>query len=230
MDQEENRKVDRRTFLKGGLAAGGVLGAGLAIRAVAEATGDSGTPGPAPVAPLRHVAPPTRKGSPNILVIIVDQLRFPQWFSPAPAGLGLPPNLSRLRQGAVSFARHYTASNDCSPSRAAMLTGLYTHQTGCMITGGSTLDPGFPTWGTMLREQGYHTRWYGKWHLTHPSGDGNLLAGSAHKGFALCILVRARSFADKAQFRVNLANAKYGLRPRRRQFRAARASQDAVAQ
>ncbi len=40
-----------------------------------------------------------------------------------------------------------------------MLTGLYTHQTGCMITGGSTLDPGFPTWGTMLREHGYHTRW-----------------------------------------------------------------------
>ena len=36
-----------------------------------------------------------------------------------------------------------------------------------MITGGSTLDPGFPTWGTMLREHGYHTRWYGKWHLTH---------------------------------------------------------------
>ncbi len=36
-----------------------------------------------------------------------------------------------------------------------------------MITGGSTLDPGFPTWGTMLREQGYRTYWYGKWHLTH---------------------------------------------------------------
>jgi arylsulfatase A-like enzyme len=35
-----------------------------------------------------------------------------------------------------------------------------------MITGGSTLDPGFPTWGTMLREHGYHTRWFGKWHLT----------------------------------------------------------------
>ena len=36
-----------------------------------------------------------------------------------------------------------------------------------MITGGSTLDPGFPTWGTMLREHGYRTCWYGKWHLTH---------------------------------------------------------------
>ena len=41
------------------------------------------------------------------------------------------------------------------PARSTLLTGLYTHQTGCMITGGSTLDPGFPTWGTMLREQGY---------------------------------------------------------------------------
>ena len=102
---------------------------------------------------------------------MVDQLRFPQWFGPLPGrGVGLPPNLQRLRQGAVSFGRHYTASNDCTPARSAMLTGLYTHQTGCMITGGSTLDPGFPTWGTMLREHGYHTWWYGKWHLTHHDG------------------------------------------------------------
>ena len=55
----------------------------------------------------------------------------------------------------MSFASHYTAANDCTPSRAALLTGLHTHQTGCLITGGSTLDPGFPTWGTMLREQDY---------------------------------------------------------------------------
>ena len=40
-----------------------------------------------------------------------------------------------------------------------------------MITGASTLDPGFPTWGTMLREHGYRTCWYGKWHLTH--GDSH---------------------------------------------------------
>ncbi|HUA89907.1 MAG TPA: sulfatase-like hydrolase/transferase, partial [Steroidobacteraceae bacterium] len=48
---------------------------------------------------------------------------------------------------------------------------LYTHQTGCMITGGSTLNPGFPTWGTLLRERGYDTWWFGKWHLTH--GDNH---------------------------------------------------------
>ncbi|HKH78935.1 MAG TPA: sulfatase-like hydrolase/transferase, partial [Solirubrobacteraceae bacterium] len=77
------------------------------------------------------------------------------------------PNIARIARSGVSFARHYTASNDCTPARAALLTGLYTHQTGCMITGASTLHPGFPTWGSMLREHGYRTRWLGKWHLTH---------------------------------------------------------------
>ncbi|HTR88790.1 MAG TPA: sulfatase-like hydrolase/transferase, partial [Solirubrobacteraceae bacterium] len=111
-------------------------------------------------------------GRPNILVIVVDQLRYPQWPpGTLAASGGLPPNVSRLGEEGVTFARHYTASNDCTPARATMLTGLYTHQTGCMITGGSTLDPGFPTWGTMLREHGYRTHWYGKWHLTH--GDNH---------------------------------------------------------
>jgi arylsulfatase A-like enzyme len=44
-----------------------------------------------------------------------------------------------------------------------------------MITGGSTLDPGFPTWGTMLREHGYRTWWFGKWHLTHRDNHWNIL-------------------------------------------------------
>jgi arylsulfatase A-like enzyme len=164
-------RVDRRTFLKRGAVAGGaIVGAGLGIKALAEASGDQpSTPAaaPAPDRAARRPAP----ARPNILVIVVDQLRFPQWFGAGAIGASLPPNLQRLRQGAVSFSQFYTASNDCSPSRAAMLTGLYTHQTGCMITGGSTLDPGFPTWGTMLREHGYQTNWLGKWHVTH--GDNH---------------------------------------------------------
>jgi len=79
---------------------------------------------------------------------------------------GLMPNLARLRSGGISFDSHYTAANDCTPARGALLTGLYSHQTGCLVTGGSTLAPRFPTWGTMLREHGYTTAWFGKWHLT----------------------------------------------------------------
>ncbi len=179
IDPREHRKVDRRTFLKSGLIAGGAIaGAGLALRAATDRDDVAAKPlGAAPAVPPSRTAAGTGSRQPNILVIVVDQLRFPQWFSPALGGVGLPPNLEALREGAVSFARHYTASNDCTPARSTLLTGLYTHQTGCMITGGSTLDPGFPTWGTMLREHGYRTRWLGKWHLTHHDNMWNDVSG-----------------------------------------------------
>ena len=179
MSSSQDRRVDRRTFIKGGIVAGGLLaGGGAAIAALADADGKSASTPKAP--PASHVAGGVRTSTrrPNILVIIVDQLRYPQWFAAQPGGLAFTPNLERLSRESVSFARHYTASNDCTPARSTLLTGLYTQQTGCMITGGSTLDPGFPTWGTMLREHGYHTWWYGKWHLTHhdnrwtPGGGG----------------------------------------------------------
>jgi arylsulfatase A-like enzyme len=162
--------LSRRTFItRGLLAGGGLLGGGLAIAKLADAKdGSAASETPPPVlAPEPRTASSLRPLKPNVLVIMVDQLRYPQWLGAGPGELELPPNMQRLREGAVSFANHYTASNDCTPSRSALLTGLYTHQTGCMITGASTLDPGFPTWGTLLREHGYHTRWYGKWHLTN---------------------------------------------------------------
>ena len=180
-EQSPGHLFDRRTLLKGGLLAGGALAGGgaaladlisrpaglpatAATRRARGRGGRGGAQGGAQAGSKRGgVGSGARRRAPNILVVMVDQLRTPVWFS---AAAGLMPNLARLRKGAVSFESHYTASNDCTPSRAAMLTGLYTHQTGCMITGGSTLDPGFPTWGTMLRELGYRTHWYGKWHLT----------------------------------------------------------------
>jgi arylsulfatase A-like enzyme len=183
------RQIDRRTFLKGGLLAGGLLaGGGAAIAELAKSgTETASTPRrrathPAhpgagastaqekPVRPARAAA-----SGPNILVIVVDQLRAPQWFTAAPEMARLLPNISRLRREGVSFERHYTASNDCTPARSTLLTGLYTHQTGCMITGGSTLHPGFPTWGTLLREQGYASWWFGKWHLTHGDNHWNVI-------------------------------------------------------
>lgn len=106
-----------------------------------------------------------KRRRPNILMIIVDQMRTPVWMPAGATGAALLPNLTALKRRSVSFERHYTASNDCSPARSVLLTGLHTHQTGVMITGGSWLDPRFPTWGKLLRGLGYSTAYYGKWHL-----------------------------------------------------------------
>jgi arylsulfatase A-like enzyme len=147
---------DRRTFLKQGLLAAGGLAFGAPRARGRRGLGSS-----------------AGQRAPNILVIVVDQLRTPVWMPAVAPSAVVMPNLASLRAGAVSFERHYSASNDCTPSRGALLTGLYSHQTGCLITGDSRLDPGFPTWGTLLRELGYGTWWWGKWHL-NPNPNASL--------------------------------------------------------
>jgi arylsulfatase A-like enzyme len=152
---------DRRTFLKRGALSAGAVALGVEKRSLKQRRGEND---PEP---------------PNILTIIVDQLRAPVWLPQAAPFPTVMPRLSRLAEKSVKFERHYTASNDCSPSRGVLLTGLYAHQTGVMVTGASWLDPRFPTWGKMLREVGYETAYYGKWHL-----NPNPRASLAQYGFS----------------------------------------------
>ena len=147
----QSGSLTRRALIRQGALAGGAI----------ALTGSAG-----PVARAAARLATARKQPPNILVVVVDQLRTPLWFQDAPAARALMPNLLRLQQGAAVFTSHYTAANDCTPARSTLLTGLYSHQTGCLVTGGSTLAPAFPTWGTLLRAHGYDTAWFGKWHLT----------------------------------------------------------------
>jgi arylsulfatase A-like enzyme len=152
-DSTRAKRIGRRQFL----AAGGAL--------TAAALGVEGVTSAAPATGAR-VGAYRRTPRPNILVIVVDELRTPCWFGAGKGGAPvLPPAMAQLERSGASFRRHYTVSNDCTPARSAMVTGLYTHQTGCMITGTSTLDSAFPTWGKMLGEHGYSPWWFGKWHL-----------------------------------------------------------------
>jgi arylsulfatase A-like enzyme len=146
--------VTRRDFLK---VAGA---AGLAAGALAF------TPG---VSPLRNraLAQSGPRPAMNILFVIVDQMRTPWVYIPAALRRRQLPNLWRLERQGVRFSNFYASSSMCTPSRATMVTGLYTHQNGIFATTPPTeLNPGFPTYGTMLRQQGYQTYWFGKWHLS----------------------------------------------------------------
>jgi arylsulfatase A-like enzyme len=152
-DAGRAKRIGRRQFL----AAGGAL--------TASALGVEGLTSTATATGAR-IGAYRRTPRPNILVIVVDELRTPIWFGAGARGAPvLPPTMAALESAGASFRRHYTVSNDCTPARSAMVTGLYTHQTGCMITGTSTLNSAFPTWGTMLREHGYSAWWFGKFHL-----------------------------------------------------------------
>jgi len=105
---------------------------------------------------------------PNILLILVDQLRQPRW-TPA----GVTPNLDRLAQTGVSFTQHFVSAVPCSPSRACLITGTYTTQnymhSNCDFQVGErqpSLDPRIPTLGHIFRDAGFRTPYRGKWHLT----------------------------------------------------------------
>ncbi len=150
--------LNRRGFLAGGATT---VVAAAATAGAATAAADTGVARSEQMRTRGDIDP----GKPNILVVMVDEMRAPMWFPEQHALDGILPNIARIRRGAVSFDQHYTASNDCTPARGVLVTGLHSHQTGCMIVAQSTLSPLFPTYGSMLREHGYETTWWGKWHL-----------------------------------------------------------------
>lgn len=89
------------------------------------------------------------------------------------------PGLLRLRKDAVVLRNHTIAASACTPSRAAIYTGQYGTRTGVTQTGGlfksgdspafPWLKPdGIPTLGSWMREAGYSTHYFGKWHVSNP--------------------------------------------------------------
>jgi arylsulfatase A-like enzyme len=127
---------------------------------------------------------------PNILFLLVDELRFPSVFPTGIKDAGeflakFMPNLYCLWKSGVKFANHHTAANACTPSRGVMITGLYSQQNWLISTILASptpspiarlqpvLNPAFPTYGKLLRRMGYHTPYFGKWHVSIPVAAPN---------------------------------------------------------
>jgi len=139
---------------------------GVAKRTLAGSEADYPTPVHAP------------EGAPNVLLVLVDDAGFGN-----PATFGGPnasPTLERLAQEGLRYNRfHVTAL--CSPSRASLLSGRNHHAVGF----GSVAEfcggwPGYnATWpksaasiAEILRNNGYNTAAFGKWHLTPDDQQG----------------------------------------------------------
>ncbi|MGD9631993.1 MAG: sulfatase-like hydrolase/transferase [Pirellulales bacterium] len=112
------------------------------------------------------------KGSPNVLIILLDDVGFGMagtFGGPVPT-----PNLDKLAENGLKYTRFHTTAL-CSPSRAALLSGRNHHTcgTGVIIEMGT----GFPGYTgiipqscalvpRILGDNGYATAMFGKWHNT----------------------------------------------------------------
>jgi arylsulfatase len=121
------------------------------------------------------VRPAGRK--PNILLIVTDQQRA---YRDLPDAVPLPGHECLLERG-VSLGNFHVNTTPCSPSRSVLFTGQHTQHTQITANLGlppfRELSPEIPTLGHMLREQGYHTAYKGKWHLSHIEQSSNLTYG-----------------------------------------------------
>jgi arylsulfatase A-like enzyme len=111
---------------------------------------------------------------PNIIFILADDLGYSDI---GPYGSEIEtPNLDRLAKGGVRFSQFYNSPR-CCPSRAALLTGMYSHQAqmGDMVADyGRYAAPAYHgdlseqcvTMAEALHGGGYATMMVGKWHLT----------------------------------------------------------------
>lgn len=103
---------------------------------------------------------------PNILLIITDQ-QSGEALSLGDADAPLQtPNLDALCASGLRFDRAYCATPICVPSRTSMFTGTYPHVNGILSNGkDETLSPEAPCAAIGLRDAGYDTAYFGKWHI-----------------------------------------------------------------
>jgi len=142
--------IDRRSFIKGAGAATCSIGAAALLADTSRA-----------------------KRKPNFVVIFIDDMGYGD-IEPFGSKINKTPHLNRMAAEGMKLTSFYVAAPVCTPSRAAIMTGCYPKRVG-LATGSwrnvlfpkdaHGLNPKEKTIARVLKDAGYATGCFGKWHL-----------------------------------------------------------------
>lgn len=115
-----------------------------------------------------HLSEEVRAARPNIVLLFADDMGYGDMGAMGGTVINTP-NMDRVAAAGITFRQMYSAAAVCTPSRAALMTGRYAPRVGLE----RVIFPGEPeglssyerTVAALLRETGYRTAIYGKWHL-----------------------------------------------------------------
>lgn len=139
-----------------------------------------------------------KKRLPNIVIINMDDLGYGDMGAYGATGIQTP-NMDRLANEGVRFTNGYATSSTCTPSRYALMTGIYPwrNKDAKILPGTAPLliDTAQQTLPKMLKQTGYRTGIVGKWHLGLGTGEmdwnGHISPGPNEVGFEESFIMAA---------------------------------------
>ena len=146
----------------------------------------------------------TDQKKPNVIFILADDLGYSELGCYGNT-FNETPNIDELARNGIRFTNAYAAQTVSSPTRAALMTGLYPPRTGIIdyLRPDDTkhLNEEYTTMAEMFKSQGYHTAIIGKWHQTGYSRAGAPYESSPDKhGFDEVIMSENEGIANGTWF------------------------------
>ncbi len=107
----------------------------------------------------------------NVIFILADDHRYDYMgFHPNSPDFLETPAMDRMAEEGAHLANAFVSTSLCSPSRASILTGQYPFRHG-VVDNNNSMPEGVTLFSEALKDAGYQTGYFGKWHIGHDHDD-----------------------------------------------------------